>query len=45
MKTIKFYNADSGLAIVMDIDNGEILSSVSLPDYNPENKSHLMKTI
>ena len=23
----------------MDINNGEILSSVSLPDYNPQNKS------
>ena len=23
----------------MDIDNGQILSSVSLPDYNPQNKS------
>ena len=39
MKTIKFYNAVSGLGIVMDIENGEILSSVSLPDYNPQNKS------
>ena len=38
MKTIKFYNADSGLAVVMDIETGQILSSVSLPDYNPQNK-------
>lgn len=39
MKTINFYNAVSGLGIVMDIENGEILSSVSFPDYNPQNKS------
>ena len=39
METIDLYNAESGLAIVMQIDNGEILSSVSLPDYNPQNKS------
>ena len=38
MKTIKFYNAESGLAVVMDIETGQILSSVSLPDYNPQNK-------
>ena len=39
METINFYKAESGLAIVMDIQNGEILSSVSLPDYDPNNKS------
>lgn len=38
-KTIDFYKADSGLAIVMEISTGNILSTVSLPDYNPENKS------
>ncbi len=43
MKTIKFYNAVSGLGIVMDIENGEILSSVSFPDYNPQNKSTLIE--
>ena len=36
---INFYRADSGLAIVMQIHNGQILSSVSLPDYNPQNNS------
>ena len=35
-ETINFYRAESGLAVVMDIENGQILSSVSLPDYNPE---------
>ncbi len=34
-KHIEKYKAIGGLAIVMDIRNGEILSSVSLPDYNP----------
>ncbi len=39
LDTINFYKADSGLAIVMEIDSGQILSSVSLPDYNPQNKT------
>ena len=38
LSKIDFYRADAGLAIVMEIDSGQILSSVSLPDYNPENK-------
>ncbi len=38
-QTIKLYRAESGLAIIMDIENGQILSSVSLPDYDPQNKS------
>ena len=37
--TMNFYRANSGLAIVMEIDNGQILSSVSLPDYNPQKNS------
>lgn len=39
LKSINHYSADSGLALVMDIHSGQILSSVSLPDYNPQNKS------
>ena len=35
LDTINYYKAESGLAIVMDISNGEILSSVSYPDFNP----------
>ncbi len=38
LEAVNFYRADSGLAIVMDINNGQILSSVSLPDFNPEKK-------
>tara|TARA_B100000575_G_scaffold103074_1_gene82156 strand:- start:9883 stop:11532 length:1650 start_codon:yes stop_codon:yes gene_type:complete len=38
IEVINKYKADSGLAIVMEIENGNILSSISLPDFNPENK-------
>ncbi len=37
--TIAKYRADSGLAVVLDIENGQILSSVSLPDFNPNSNS------
>ena len=37
-ETINFYRAESGLAVVMEIKTGQIISSVSLPDYNPQNK-------
>ena len=39
IETINQYRADSGLAIVMEIKSGQILSSVSMPDYDPSNKS------
>ncbi|MBO7484165.1 MAG: penicillin-binding protein 2 [Alphaproteobacteria bacterium] len=35
VKGIEKFKAQGGLAVVMDIKTGEILSSVSLPDYNP----------
>lgn len=35
-KGIQKYKAEGGLGIVMDINTGEILASVSLPDYDPE---------
>jgi len=38
IQTVKHYEAESGLALVLDITNGEILSSVSYPDFNPNNK-------
>ena len=34
-KSIKKYNAKSGVAIVMNVENGEIISLVSLPDFDP----------
>ncbi len=43
MQTVDYYKAESGLAIVMNIQTGQILSSVSLPDYNPQNKSSINK--
>ena len=37
-KTIEIYRAESGLAVIMDLSNGHILSSVSYPDFNPNKK-------
>ncbi len=37
--TINKYEAESGLAVVLDITNGEVLSSVSFPDFNPNNNN------
>lgn len=34
-KGMERYNANSALAIVMNVENGEILSMVSLPDFDP----------
>lgn len=34
---IKTYEAIGGIGIVMDIKNGDILSLVSMPDFNPNN--------
>ena len=34
-KGIEKYKATGGLGIVMDVNTGEVLASVSLPDYNP----------
>ena len=33
--SIEKYNAKAGLAVVMNVNNGEIISMVSLPDFNP----------
>ena len=33
--TIKKHEANGGIAIVMDVHTGELLSSVSLPDFDP----------
>ena len=38
VNAIDKYKAESGLAIILDIENNNILSSISLPDFNPENK-------
>ena len=39
IKTVKHYQAESGLALALDISTGEVLSSVSYPDFNPNNKN------
>ncbi|MBM3602705.1 MAG: penicillin-binding protein 2, partial [Alphaproteobacteria bacterium] len=38
LKSIQAFNAVGGIGLVMDVRNGEIVSMVSLPDYDP-NKS------
>ncbi len=43
IKTINNYKAKSGLVVVMDISNGEILTSVSYPDFNPNNNKNFDK--
>ncbi|WGQ18982.1 penicillin-binding protein 2 [Taylorella equigenitalis] len=37
-KAIKKHNAESGAAIVADIDTGEILAMISIPTYDPNDK-------
>lgn len=39
-KSIKEFSAIGGAAIVMDISTGEILSLVSLPDFDPNKKAN-----
>ena len=43
IETINYFRAESGLAIVLDIANGEVLSSVSYPDFNPNNNKDFNK--
>jgi cell division protein FtsI (penicillin-binding protein 3) len=38
-KSINEFNAVGGAAVVMNISNGEIISLVSLPDFDPNKKS------
>ena len=39
INTINKFSADSGLSIIMDITNGEILSLNSFPDFDPNNRN------
>ncbi len=41
--TIQTYKAESGLAILLDIKSSQIISSVSLPDFNPNNRKTFLK--
>jgi cell division protein FtsI (penicillin-binding protein 3) len=36
-KSIKDFDAKAGAGIIMDVDTGEILGAVSLPDFDPNN--------
>ena len=38
---IKLHDAIGGTAIVMDVNSGEIISSVSLPDFNPHDTKNV----
>ena len=38
MKSLKHFKAESGIAIILDIEEGDIITSVSLPDFDPNNK-------
>ena len=35
LKSLEEFDANSAVTIVMDVNNGEIISMVSLPDFNP----------
>ena len=50
INTFEKYRADAGIALVMDINSGELLSSVSYPDFNPNdnlsyNKMNLINRV
>ena len=50
IETIDHFRAEAGLAIVLDISNGEVLSSISYPDFNPNdnndfNQKNLMNRV
>ncbi|WPX97627.1 peptidoglycan D,D-transpeptidase FtsI family protein [Candidatus Fokinia crypta] len=38
--SVRLNEAESGVAIVMDVTNGEILASVSIPDFDPNMLQH-----
>lgn len=44
-KTIKLHEAIGGSGIVMDVNTGEVLAVVSLPDYSPDSYSNDNKNI
>jgi len=37
-ETIKKFKAESGLAVILNIKNSQIISSVSFPDFNPNDR-------
>ncbi|MCU7612131.1 peptidoglycan D,D-transpeptidase FtsI family protein [Anaplasma capra] len=39
LRQVNKYDASAGVGVVMDVRNGEILAAVSLPDFDPNNRS------
>jgi cell division protein FtsI (penicillin-binding protein 3) len=39
-KAVELHKAKAGVGLIMDVDSGEVLSAVSLPDYDPHDYSH-----
>ena len=39
LDSMKLYKATGGSGLVMEVNTGEILSMVSLPDFDPNNKN------
>ena len=37
-ETVKKFKAESGLAVILDIKKSQIISSVSFPDFNPNDR-------
>ena len=40
-EAVKKFNAEGGSAILMDVRSGEILSMISLPDYDPNSNNNI----
>tara|TARA_B100000989_G_scaffold296887_1_gene281134 strand:+ start:3562 stop:5286 length:1725 start_codon:yes stop_codon:yes gene_type:complete len=44
-KALNVFNASGGGALLMDVENGEILSMISLPDFNINNRADIKDKI
>ncbi|BAC24358.1 ftsI [Wigglesworthia glossinidia endosymbiont of Glossina brevipalpis] len=44
-KSVELHKAESGTAILVDVNNGEILAMTNAPSYNPNNLSKTKKSI
>jgi cell division protein FtsI (penicillin-binding protein 3) len=44
VKAVQAYNALGGTGLVMDVHSGEVISMVSLPDYDPNNGGEALPT-
>ena len=41
LAAVKFHKADSGSAVVLDVETGEVLALVNQPSFNPNNRSSI----